>query len=87
LAADHPDRVLGAVASGTNLPLAPGHDRPEAGSFLEPYRSTEGWAKFNADYWRTALCGLPHEPAEPALAEVDPRGVLRLIGTALLRVW
>lgn len=53
LAADHPDRVLGAVASGTNLPLAPGHDRPEMAPFLEPYRSTEGWAKFNADYWRT----------------------------------
>lgn len=53
LAADHPHRVLGAIASGTNLPLAPGHDRPEAGPFLEPYRSTEGWAKFNADYWRT----------------------------------
>lgn len=53
LAADHPDRVLGAVASGTNLPLAPSHDHPEAGPFLEPYRSTEGWAKFNAAYWRT----------------------------------
>ncbi|MEX2029566.1 MAG: alpha/beta hydrolase [Anaerolineales bacterium] len=53
LAADHPNRVLGAIASGTNLPLAPGHERPEAGPFLEPYRSTEGWAKFNADYWRT----------------------------------
>lgn len=53
LAAEHPDRVLGAVASGTNLPLAPWHDRPEMGPFDEPYRSTEGWAKFNADYWRT----------------------------------
>jgi pimeloyl-ACP methyl ester carboxylesterase/predicted glycosyltransferase len=53
LAAEHPDRVLGAVASGTNLPLAPAHHRPEAGAFEEPYRSTEGWAKFNAQYWRT----------------------------------
>lgn len=53
LAADHPDRVLGAVASGTNLPLAPDHDRREAGPFREPYRSTDGWARFNADYWRT----------------------------------
>ncbi len=41
LAADHPDRVLGAVASGTNLPLAPGHDRPDIG------------ARFDAEYWRT----------------------------------
>lgn len=53
LAADHPDRVLGAVASGTNLPVAPGHVHPEAGPFMEPNRSTEGWAKFNAAYWRT----------------------------------
>jgi pimeloyl-ACP methyl ester carboxylesterase/predicted glycosyltransferase len=52
LAAEYPERVLGAVASGTNLPLAPPHDRPEAGPFWEPYRSTEGWAKFNSDYWR-----------------------------------
>lgn len=57
LAADHPDRVLGAVASGTNLPLAPGHDRPEVGPFLEPYQSTQGWATFNADYWRTDFEG------------------------------
>lgn len=53
LAADHPDRVLGAVASGTNLPLAPPHEHPEAGPFDGPYLSTEGWAKFNAAYWRT----------------------------------
>ncbi len=53
LAAEHPDRVLGAVASGTNLPLGPDHDQPKVGPFEEPYRSTEGWAKFNADYWRT----------------------------------
>ncbi len=53
LAAEHPDRVLGAVASGTNLPLAPGHDRPEIGPFHEPQRFTHGWAKFNAEYWRT----------------------------------
>jgi pimeloyl-ACP methyl ester carboxylesterase len=53
LAAEHPERVLGAVASGTNLPLAPWHDRPEMGPFEEPYRSTSGWAKFNAAYWRT----------------------------------
>ncbi len=53
LAADHPDRVTGAVASGTNLPLAPGYPMPaDMVPFHEPYRSTEGWAKFNADYWR-----------------------------------
>ena len=57
LAAEHPDRVLGAVASGTNLPLAPGHDRPEIGPFDEPYRSPDGWAKFNAAYWRDDYSG------------------------------
>jgi len=53
LAAEHPDRVLGAVASGTNLPLAPPHARPEIGPFHEPSASTQGWAQFNAAYWRT----------------------------------
>ncbi|MGH2472840.1 MAG: alpha/beta fold hydrolase, partial [Candidatus Limnocylindria bacterium] len=46
LAAERPDRVLGAVASGTNLPLAPAFKHPEAGPFEQPYRSTQGWAKF-----------------------------------------
>ncbi len=53
LAAEHPGRVIGAVASGTNLPLAPGHPLgAHVVPFREPYRSTEGWAKFNAAYWR-----------------------------------
>ncbi len=53
LAAEHPERVAAAVASGTNLPLAPGHPRPaDMVPFHEPYRSTDGWAKFNAGYWR-----------------------------------
>ena len=53
LAGDHPDRVLAAVSSGTNLPLAPGHRRPENSTpFGEPYRSSDGWAKWNAAYWR-----------------------------------
>jgi pimeloyl-ACP methyl ester carboxylesterase len=57
LAAEWPERVLGAVASGTNLPLAPPHDRPEVGPFDEPYRTTAGWAKFNAKYWRDDYAG------------------------------
>lgn len=53
LAAEHPDRVLGGVASGTNLPLTPPH-AALAGvpPFHDRYESTEGWAKFNAHYWR-----------------------------------
>lgn len=53
LAAEYPDRVLAAVASGTNLPLTPGHPRPaDMVPFHERYRSSDGWAKFNAAYWR-----------------------------------
>ena len=53
LAAQHPDRVLGAVASGTNLPLAPGHPTPDdVVAFDEPFRSTLGWATWNAAFWR-----------------------------------
>lgn len=57
LAAEHPDRVLGVVASGSNLPLAPGHERPEMGEFFEPYQSSEGWARFNARYWKDDYAG------------------------------
>ncbi len=53
LAAEYPDRVLGCVASGTNLPLAPAHALATGYvPFHDHYGSTEGWAKFNADYWR-----------------------------------
>lgn len=52
LAAEHPRRVLAAVLSGTNLPLAPGYSRPAERPFHEPYASTEGWARWNAAYWR-----------------------------------
>jgi pimeloyl-ACP methyl ester carboxylesterase len=51
LAAEHPDRVLAGISTGTNLPLAAGHPRPsQAVPFQAPYTSTEGWAKFNAAY-------------------------------------
>ena len=53
LAGDHPDRVLAAVSSGANLPLAPGHRRPDNSTpFGAPYQSSDGWAKWNAAYWR-----------------------------------
>ncbi len=54
LVAEHPDRVLGAAFIGPRVDLAPNHEgRTEAMSrFAEPYTSTEGWAKFNAHYWR-----------------------------------
>ena len=56
LAAEHPDRVRGIVFIAPSLPIAPGHayrDLP----FEEPLDTDEGWAKFNADYWRRDYAG------------------------------
>ena len=53
LAAEHPERVAGAVFIGTSLPLAP--RSPERVRWLtrfnEPLDMDEGWAKFNRHYW------------------------------------
>ena len=54
LAADHPDRVLGAVFIGAALPIEPGHpERAAAASrFFDPYPpEPTGWDKQNARYW------------------------------------
>jgi pimeloyl-ACP methyl ester carboxylesterase len=51
LAAEHPRRVLGAVFLAPALPLAAQHpDRTFL--FDEVLPTDEGWAKYNADYWR-----------------------------------
>jgi pimeloyl-ACP methyl ester carboxylesterase len=54
MAAEHPDRVLGAAFIGSALPLAP--VAPERarymGRFSEELDADEGWAKWNAHYWR-----------------------------------
>jgi predicted glycosyltransferase len=51
LAAEHPERVLAAFFIAPSVPITPGH--PErALPFEEPLESDEGWAKFNAHYWR-----------------------------------
>lgn len=53
LVAEHPERVPAAVSSGTNLPLAPSHRaQPDPVPFDQPYRATDGWAQWNAAYWR-----------------------------------
>jgi pimeloyl-ACP methyl ester carboxylesterase/predicted glycosyltransferase len=53
LAAEHPERVRGAVFISCSLPLAP--LLPEravtAARFDEVLESKEGWAKFNRHYW------------------------------------
>lgn len=51
VAADQPDRVLGLVAIGPAVPLAP--DLPErvVHPFSARLGTTEGWAKYNKHYW------------------------------------
>ncbi len=51
LAADHPDRVEGAVFIGASLPIAPGHPERSVYSFDDRLKAHEGWAKFNRHYW------------------------------------
>jgi pimeloyl-ACP methyl ester carboxylesterase/predicted glycosyltransferase len=52
LAAEHPERVAGAVFIAPTLPIAPGHDERLVHAFGEPPDTDEGWAKYNAHYWR-----------------------------------
>ena len=51
LAADHPDRVQGAVLIGPAVPLAPGHPDRNVHSFRDRLGTGEGWAKYNRHYW------------------------------------
>jgi pimeloyl-ACP methyl ester carboxylesterase len=51
LAADHPDRVAGAVYLGPAVGLAPPHPERAVHSFLEPLDTDEGWARYNQHYW------------------------------------
>jgi pimeloyl-ACP methyl ester carboxylesterase len=54
LAAQHPERVLGTVFIGPAVPLARATPEREAftGRFTERLDTDEGWAKWNAHYWR-----------------------------------
>ena len=51
LAADHPERVAGAVCIAPAAPLAPPHPDRAAHSFDEPQDLYAGWAKYNRHYW------------------------------------
>jgi pimeloyl-ACP methyl ester carboxylesterase len=54
LAADHPDRVLGAVFIGIAMKLEPDHPGRAAAveRFLDPYPAgVQGWERLNAHYW------------------------------------
>jgi pimeloyl-ACP methyl ester carboxylesterase len=53
LASDHPERVAGAVFIGPALALQkaiPG--RAPVSGFMDELDTDEGWAKYNAHYWR-----------------------------------
>jgi len=52
LAADHPERVEGAVFVAPAVPLAPNHPERDAHPFDEALDTDEGWAKYNSHYWR-----------------------------------
>ena len=53
LAAEHPDRIAGAVFIGSSLPFGPGqpHRAASLEAFDETLDSNEGWFMFNRDYW------------------------------------
>ncbi|MBA2767655.1 MAG: alpha/beta fold hydrolase [Sporichthyaceae bacterium] len=51
LAAEHPDRVSGAVFVAPSLPIAPAHPYRTVHPFDEPLDTDKGWAKYNAHYW------------------------------------
>ncbi len=51
LAAEHPERVSGAVFIGPSVWLASPHEERTVHSFTEPLDTDEGWAKENVHYW------------------------------------
>jgi len=52
LAAHYPDRVLGAVVTGSISPLGQMLPERTVNRFDEPLEIEEGWAKHNRYYWR-----------------------------------
>ena len=58
LAANHPDRVEGAVFIGPAMPFAAQTPRARAAtSFDDELDSYEGWAKYNRHYWLSDYAG------------------------------
>jgi pimeloyl-ACP methyl ester carboxylesterase len=83
LAADHPERVRGAMFVGAHIRL---HDRPDplAAAFEEERESYEGWWCWNAHHWREDQAGF----AEFFFAQAFPephstRQVEEAVGWAL----
>ena len=57
LAADHPQRVQGAVFMSPALPISPPLPERTGFSFDEPLPEYEGWAKANRHYWEQDFRG------------------------------
>jgi pimeloyl-ACP methyl ester carboxylesterase/predicted glycosyltransferase len=51
LAAEHPERVEGAIFIGPAVSLAPPHPERAVHSFEDRLDTDEGWAKYNRHYW------------------------------------
>jgi pimeloyl-ACP methyl ester carboxylesterase/predicted glycosyltransferase len=51
LAADHAERITGAVFIAPSLPITDPHPERALYSFEDPLPTNEGWAKFNRHYW------------------------------------
>jgi pimeloyl-ACP methyl ester carboxylesterase/predicted glycosyltransferase len=57
LAANAPERITGAVFIAPAAPLAPPHPERTVHPFEGPIEETEGWARFNAQYWLQDFAG------------------------------
>ncbi len=51
LAAEHPERVDGAVYVGPAVALAPNHPERDGSPFEDALENHDGWAKYNRHYW------------------------------------
>ncbi|HEV2583075.1 MAG TPA: alpha/beta hydrolase, partial [Ktedonobacteraceae bacterium] len=51
LAAEHPERVAGAIYIGVSYPSLPNHPERMVYSFDDVLDTDEGWAKDNRHYW------------------------------------
>jgi pimeloyl-ACP methyl ester carboxylesterase len=102
LAAEHADRVLGAVFIGPAIPLDVGRRDDGGHPFDEELDTAEGWAKYNAHAWRRDWAGFteffmgqmfsePHstKPIEDSVgwaAETDPETMITAETAPYLRV-
>jgi pimeloyl-ACP methyl ester carboxylesterase len=57
MAAEHPERVLGAVMVGASVPFGVPRTGPDADFEAEPPADAQGWAQYNAHVWRRDWLG------------------------------